>query len=123
MKVEIRGRNHSVLRVVHDLIRELKNLGLTYVYTYSGGRHAQSNACAYFYVDGAQGDLCKFLEDNSVHIEAVEETPGVIFRYISPLGEKRFKSSIDTQEIDTSFYDYEDEEAYCERMGKVGILV
>lgn len=123
MRIEIEGRNCSVSRVMNRLINSLKNSGVNPICSYNGGGHAQSKGRAHIFVLDNPHKVWGLLEDDSVHIEVAEEAPGVIFKYVSPVGVRVFRSSVELQEIDTDISEFEDDEAYCERMGKVGILV
>ncbi len=123
MNIKITGSNYAVSNVLHSIEDYLKRNELKYSLICAGGHYSLSKTEILIVISGSPFTIMSYLEYSNVCIEVVEETPGAIFMYMSEKGSTKFTRSCQDIDIDQDFDDFEDEEHYCERMRKIGVMV
>lgn len=122
MKIIIRGANYKVANLTRYFIERMDELNINYDVLSEGSGSPQTKSSTVIRVYDTF-DALRYLKDESVFVEVVEETPEAIYTSVSEKGSKMFDYRINFNDEVHEYEDFEDSEMYDERMRKIGVLV
>lgn len=124
MKVTISGKNYQLTKALKSIKSSLDSIGVHYhVDQYGSGSSPMARGSTEIVIYDGSVPLMQYFMLREVHVEVVEETPGVIFKYVSKQGNIDFIGSTQEVSVDTDYDYFEDEESYSNRMRKIGVFV